>query len=136
VACGWGRASIARTACVVILVAFVATACGAGGDPNGERERRSAAIETALASVQQYPGARLVDRHDGDTSSELQYELPTSVGGSQVQLHFRRLLASRGWRCSFNEHSAGEPYGFWCRREGEQIDGTIGDRGGYTLVVH
>jgi hypothetical protein len=97
--------------------------------------QRSGAIESALASVQQYPGARLVDRHESDTASEFQYELPAAVEGAQVQLRFRRLLGTRRWQCSFHERAVDEPYGFFCRREGASLDGKIADRGGYTLVM-
>jgi hypothetical protein len=76
-----------------------------------------------------------VDRHESDTSSEFQYELPPGVQGAPVQLHFRRLLGTRRWQCSFHDHAAGETYGFFCRRGSASLTRTIADRGGYTLVV-
>ena len=122
-------------AAVIAALVLLATGCLGQG---GERRRRAAGcapIETVLASVQQYPGARLVDRHEDGAARELQYETPATVEGAKVQLHFRRLLAARGWRCSFHEPAAGEEYGFSCRREGDSIGGSIADRGGYTLLV-
>lgn len=119
---------------MIAALVLLATGClGQGGEPGDAR--RDAAIETVLASVQQYPGARLVDRHEDGAARELQYETPATVEGAKVQLHFRRLLAARGWRCSFHEPAAGEEYGFSCRREGDSIGGSIADRGGYTLLV-
>jgi hypothetical protein len=124
-----------RAAVVAALVAIFATGClGFGGEGDGD-ERRRAAIDVVLASVPQYPGARLVDRHDSAASTELHYELPPTVDGSDVQIHFRRLLTARGWRCTFNERAGGLPYGFACRRGGHILDGEIGDQGGYELVI-
>ena len=124
-----------RAAAIAALVAVVATGCLGTGGGDDDVVQRNGAIESALASVQQYPGARLVDRHDSDAASEFQYELPVAVEGPEVQLHFRRLLGTRSWQCSFHERAAAEPYGFFCRREGASLDGKIADRGGYTLVV-
>jgi hypothetical protein len=124
-----------RVGAVAALVAIFSTGClGFGGEGDGG-DRRRAAIDAALASVPQYPGARLVDRHDRATEGEFQYEVPVTVQGSQVQLHFRRLLATRRWRCTFNERAPGVPYGFTCRRGEWSLEGEIGDRGGYGLVV-
>jgi hypothetical protein len=116
------------------LVALLAAGCLGKAAGDGEADRRAAAVAAVLASVQQYPGARLVDRHADGAARELQYETPVTVGGAKVQLHFRRLLEARGWRCSFHEPAAGEEYGFFCRREGDSLGASI-DRGGYTLVV-
>jgi hypothetical protein len=124
-----------RAAAIAALVSLLATGCLGTGDGNGDDPHRRGAIESALASVQQYPGARLVDRHESDAASEFQYELPVAVEGAPVQLHFRRLLATRGWRCSFHDRAAGETYGFFCRRQGASLTGTIADRGGYTLAM-
>ncbi len=124
-----------RAAASAALVAVVATGCLGSGGGGDDAAQRNGAIESALASVQQYPGARLVDRHASDAAIEFQYELPADVQGAPVQLHFRRLLGTRRWQCRFHDRSAGEPYGFFCRREGASLDGKIADRGGYTLVV-
>ncbi len=124
-----------RAAAIAALVSLLATGCLGTGGGNGDDGRRSGAIESALASVQQYPGAQLVDRHDSDAASEFQYRLPVAVEGAPVQLHFRRLLATRRWQCTFHDRAAGESYGFFCRREGTSLTASIADRGGYTLTL-
>jgi hypothetical protein len=129
------RGCAVSAAAIAVVAGLATTGCLGGGGGNGEGVQRGAAIESALASVQQYPGARLVDRHDRDATSEFRYELPVTVPGSQVQLHFRRLLGTRRWQCSFRDRATDERYGFFCRREGASLDGKIADRGGYTLVV-
>lgn len=115
-------------AAIAALVSLLATGCGSNGGATATTFT-GARIRAAV------PGrpARRPSRQAA--SSEFQYELPATVEGAPVQLHFRRLLATRRWQCSFHEHAAGEPDGFFCRREGASLDGRIADRGGYTLVV-
>ena len=124
---------------------------GAGGYAHyQQRDEALEQIDTLLAGIPQYPGARLVDRHDSATryrvsaeesieaepyASELHFELPGAVTGSQVQLHFRGVLAARRWRCTFRQRVAGVPYGFGCRRGPASLSGSIGDRGGYELEL-
>jgi hypothetical protein len=129
------RACSLSIVAIAVVAGLATSGCLGGGGANGGDVHRNAGVDSALASVQQYPGARLVDRHDSESTSEFQYELPTTVRGSLVQLHFRRLLATHRWQCSFHARTAVVHYGFFCRREGTSLDGKIADRGGYTLVV-
>ena len=148
------RGDVQRALLAGVLATVLATGCLGIGD-SGEyaqyqrREQAMEQIDALLATIVQYPGARLVDRHDAATnykvgaqtyidaepySSRIQFAVPTSVTGAQVQLYFRRTLGSR-WRCTFKKRVPNVPYGFSCRRGHQAVGAFISDRGGYELSV-
>jgi hypothetical protein len=136
----------------LLAVSFVASGCSGGGSRYATyQDKRAAirAIDTLLATIPQYPGTRLTRRQDFSTSyhvpegfieaepysSDLYYDLSTSVSGATIQLYFRRAMHARGWSCRFRHRAPGVPYGFGCVRRGSTVSAYIADRGHYELAV-
>ena len=77
--------------------------CGDGGGDDDDVPTGAArsSRRSHPSSSTRAPGSSTVTtaapRASSSTSS------PVTVGGAQVQLHFRRLLATRRWQCSFHE---------------------------------
>jgi hypothetical protein len=107
-------------------------------------------IDELIATIPQYPGARVAGRQDFPTnykvgvdhyidaepySSDLYYDLSTSVSGAMLERYFRRVMLARGWSCSFQRRSRGVPYGFGCRRGQAVVGAYIADHGHYELDV-
>ena len=125
-----------RAAASAVLIAAVATGCLGTGGGNGDEAERNAARSRRRSHPSSSTRARASSTATKATpraSSSTSSPLPSK--GAQVQLHFRRLLGTRRWQCSFHARSAAQPYGFFCRRESASLDGKIADRGGYTLVL-
>jgi hypothetical protein len=113
------------------------------------RQLRSARSTRLLVTIPQYPGARLIGRHDSATSyhvpdgfidaepyaSDLRYDLSTSVSGAAIQRYFRRVMRARGWSCQFQHRTPGVPYGFECALRGSTVGAYIADHGLYELDV-
>jgi hypothetical protein len=145
----------AQRSIAVAAVVVVATGClGIGGESEyakyQHREEAGEQIDALVATIPQYPDARLADRHDSATtyhlavdeaieaepySSTLGYIVPADAGGAGVMLHFRRVLPARGWHCEFKPRVRGELRHISCRRGRATLDAVISDPGHYELTV-
>jgi hypothetical protein len=139
----------------VLVLALPLLIAGCYGDSGryARYQHKTAAIskiDALLATIPQYPGARLAGRQDFSTnykvgadhyidaepySSDLYYDLPQSVTGAKLQRYFRTVMGARGWTCHFQKRSRGVPYGFACTRRGDEVGAYIADHGRYELDV-
>jgi hypothetical protein len=135
----------------LLAVSLVASGCFGGGRYAKYQDKRTAirAIDALLATIPQYPAAHLTGRQDSPSSyhvpdgfidaepysSDLRYDLSTSVSGAVIQRYFRRVMYARGWSCRFQHRAPGVPYGFVCVRRGSTVGAYIADHGHYELDV-
>jgi hypothetical protein len=142
---------VGKLVLALLAVSLVASGCFGGGRYAKYQDKRAAirAIGALLATIPQYPGARLIGRHDSATSykvtdgfidaepysSHFRYDLSTSVSGATIQRYFRRVMHARGWNCQFQHRTPGVPYGFECARRGSTVGAYIADHGLYELDV-
>jgi len=135
----------------LFAVLLVASGCFGGSRYATYQDKRAAirAIDALLATIPQYLGARLTGRQDFPSSyhvpdgfieaepysSDLYYDLSTSVSGATIQRYFRRVMRARGWSCQFQRRAPGVPYGFGCVRRGSTVSAYIADHGHYELDV-
>lgn len=137
----------------LLAVSLVASGClGSGTSRYAKYQGRRAAlraIDALFATIPQYPGARLIGRHDFASSyhvpegfidaepysSHFRYDLPPSVSGATIERYFRRVMHARGWSCQFRHRAPGVPYGFVCVRRGSTVGAYIADHGLYELDV-
>ncbi len=144
-----------QRAIAAAAVVFLTTGClGIGGGDEyakyQDREGAFAQIDVLLAGVPQYPGARVADIHESATryavgvdevieaepyTSTVGYLVPQPATGGRVMLHFRRMLPTRGWKCSFAAPARDEERRIACRRGHESLEAVISDRGHYELIV-
>jgi hypothetical protein len=145
----WARRS--STIAAVVSLAVLAASCG-GSSRYAKYQDKDASvrkIDALLATVPQYPEARLQMRQifsgsyhvapDDFISAEpytgdFYYATPTVVAAPTIRSYFRRVMASHGWSCRFPKHSSGPRLSFGCIRGRGELAGSVADQG-YELRV-
>lgn len=142
-----------RAAVLVLALPLLIAGCYGNSGRYARYQHKAAAIrkiDVLLATIPQYPGARLAGRQDFSTnykvgvdhyidaepySSDLYYDLPQPVPGAKLQRYFGKVMDARGWTCRFQKRTRGVPYGFACTRRGDEVGAYIADHGHYELDV-
>ena len=155
-----GSIDVRRRRCCILaatgLAALYLTGCLGFGDSAkyAEYQHRDAAraqIDTLLATIPDYPGAR-AGAHDFGGSGyyigknydkieaepyalSVNFAVNDGSSGTAIMRFFRRTLPAQGWWCVFTARSRGVVRSFQCARGHQTISAQIGDTRGYNLQV-
>jgi hypothetical protein len=138
-------------ALALLLLATLASGCLGSSSRYARYQDRGAArtaIDAMLATIPQFPDARLLQRSDDATTYRvgttreiearpyqwtLDYAVPAGRSGGEVQRWFRAVLTARRWSCTFHRRVRGVPYGFACTDGARALGAYIADDGHYEL---